>query len=79
MPSYTIKNNATGELTDVFCSYDEMKEMVNSDPNLSNVLGAPKIVGGLSKDGGSLPDGFKDKLKEIKKKHPNSTGVDHLL
>ena len=82
MPTYTLKNSETGAITEVYCSYDEVKQMEASDPNLSIVIKAPTIISGVGgvKDGaGKLPDGFKDKLKEIKKKHPESTGVDHLI
>jgi len=82
MPKYTIENTATGEMSEFWGSYDEMKAHVASDPDLRNVIGCPKIVSGVGRvsDGsGKLPDGFKDKLKEIKKKHPTSSGVDHLI
>lgn len=81
MPKYTLKNHETGTITEMYCSYAEVKELESSDPNLSLVIGAPTIVSGYSvKDGGGrLPEGFKDKLRDIKKKHPDSSGVDHLI
>lgn len=79
MPGYIIRNDATGEVTEIFCSYDEMKELVNTNPDLTNIITAPDVIGGLSKDAGALPETFKDTLREIKKKHPLSSGVDHLV
>lgn len=79
MPNYIIQDETTGEIDEVFCSYEDLKTKLNSNPNLKQLIGAPKLIGGVSRDGGSLPDGFKDKLKEMKKKHPMATGMDHLI
>ena len=82
MPRYTIKNTETGEQTEFWGSYDEMKKLVSENPVLTNVMGAPKIISGVGSvrdSGAKLPEGFKDKLREMKKKHPMSSGVDHLL
>jgi len=40
---------------------------------------ATTVIGGTSMDSGKLPEGFKDTLREMKKKHPLSKGADHLL
>lgn len=84
MPKYTIRNTQTAEVSDFWGSYDEMKSYIAENPELTNVIGCPKIISGQG--GGSvtdntnkLPDGFKDKLREIKRKHPQSSGVDHLI
>ena len=37
------------------------------------------IIGGVSTSSGNLPEGFKDTLREMKKKHPLSTGVDNFI
>lgn len=81
MPRYTIEDTNSGIREDFWGSYDEMKEHVSKNPNLRTVIGAPRIVSGSSVTDSTskIPDGFKDKLREIKKKHPESTGVDHLL
>ena len=84
MPRYTIEDTITGEKSEFWGSYEEMKAYVAENSNFRNVIGAPRIISGTG--GGSvtdnvnkLPDGFKDKLREIKKKHPGSGGVDHLI
>ena len=66
MPVYTVINKTTKEHTEVFCSWNELQEMLKDD-NLTQALALPKIVS----DAGSLlsktSDGWKDHLKEIKK------------
>lgn len=66
MPVYTVINKTTKEHTEVFCSWNELQEMLKDD-NLTQALSLPKIV----HDTGSLlartSDGWKDHLKEIKK------------
>ena len=80
MPRYILQNGE-GELSDFWGSYDEMKAYLAENPNLSTVIGCPKIVSGgsITDRTDKIPQGFKDKLREIKKKHPESTGVDHLI
>jgi len=66
MPVYTVINKTSQEHTEVFCSWNELQEMLKDD-NLTQALSLPKIV----HDAGSLlartSDGWKDHLKEIKK------------
>ena len=66
MPVYTVINKTNQEHTEVFCSWNELQEMLKDD-NLTQALSLPKIV----HDTGSLlartSDGWKDHLKEIKK------------
>lgn len=81
MPRYTIEDTNTGVREDYWGSYDEMKSYIAENPHLKNIIGAPKISSGgsITDKTDKLPDGFKDKLREIKKKHPESSGVDHLI
>mgnify|MGYP006095730227 FL=1 len=67
MPSYTLRNIKTKEETDVFCSYPELKELLELDSSLIQKLSTPKIIAGRS---GSIrvPDGFNDLKKRIKSK-----------
>ena len=66
MPTYTLLNTETDEMSETFCSWSELQEMLKDD-NLTQALSLPKIV----HDTGSLlartSDGWKDHLKEIKK------------
>lgn len=80
MPLYTFKNTETGETTDLILSVSAMEQYKVDNPQMQNVIYSPGLIGGRDQSGGgNLPDGFKDKLREIKKKHPGSTGVDHLI
>jgi hypothetical protein len=67
MPTYTLKNIKTGEHWDVKCSFHELAPMLEDD-NVMKVLAVPKIVSGVGNLHSKVPDGFKDKLKDIKKK-----------
>ena len=65
MPSYTLRNIKTKEETDVFCSYPELKELLELDSNLIQKLATPKIIAGRS-GAIKVPDGFKDLKRRIK-------------
>ena len=74
MPTYTLKNKATGKVftTDII-TYSALEQMLGSDHNLELQLTAPKIVSGIgSVIGRHTDDGWKDTLKEIKKNNPRS-------
>ena len=77
-----MKNTETGEVSEFFGSWSAYQEHLSENPQLQTVIGAPRIVSGtgsVTENTSKIPDGFKDKLREIKKKHPESTGVDHLI
>ena len=48
MPSYTLRNIKTKEEHDVFCTYTELQELLDLEPNFIQKLTAPKIIGGVS-------------------------------
>jgi hypothetical protein len=82
MPCYEFRDKSTGEITEVILKISEYDDYKDSNPHLSRIHSAgslPQLIGGTDTSGGKLPDGFKDKLREIKKKHPGAGGVDHLL
>lgn len=82
MPTYIMRNKVTGETSEFFGKWEDYKAHLAENSDLETVIGTPKLVSGVSnfKDApGKIPDGFKDKLREIKKKHPGSSGVDHLI
>jgi hypothetical protein len=37
------------------------------------------MIGAVSTDSGKLPEGFKDKLREMQNKHPRANGIKHLI
>ena len=74
MPTYTIKNKATGKVfTTGIISYSTLQQILGSDHNLELEPSAPKIISGIgSVIGRHTDDGWKDTLKEIKKNNPRS-------
>ena len=78
MPIYNFKNEQ-GEVEQHYLKISELDEFKASNPNLTMLLSTPQLIGGVSTDSGKLPEGFKDKLREIKKKHPHANGVSHLI
>ena len=66
MPTYTLKNTKTNETYDVFCKYSELQELLKID-GVEQVLSTPLIVTGVGSLLSKTDDGFKDRLKEIKK------------
>jgi len=66
MPTYTLKDNKTGDTWEIFCSYDELQVTLDEMPNISQVLSAPKIVGGTGSLLSKTDGGWKDNLQRIK-------------
>ena len=66
MPSYTLRRISTGEEWDVNCSFHELAPMLEDD-DVIKVLSTPKIVTGVGSLHSKVPDGFKDRLKQMKK------------
>jgi hypothetical protein len=68
MPTYTVRRRGEDEEWDVHCSYKELEEMCE-EYDLQQVIKAPNIIGGVGNLHSKVPDGFKDRLKQI---HKNS-------
>ena len=75
MPTYTFENKETNEVEDHFMRMSELDEFKEKNPHLNQLLINAGFVGALSYSGGKLPEGFKDRLREMKKKHPHGKGV----
>ena len=69
MPMYSFRNKETGEWWEELLKISEMEDLLEKNPHIeiyvANANYGPKIISGrpLKPD-----DGFKDVLKEIKKK-----------
>jgi hypothetical protein len=72
MPTYTLKEIKTGITSQVFISISRMEELVASG-EYTQIIGAPKIVTGVGNPLKNTPNGFKDILREVKKKSPKAT------
>lgn len=67
MPTYTFLNNETGEEFSDFMSISELDTYLKNNPNVVQLVnGAPSLIGG---SGGKPDQGFRDLLKDMKKKH----------
>lgn len=78
MPLYTFCN-AQGEVYEKFLKISEVEGYLNGNPGTTKHIDAPNLIGGISMDSGRLPDGFKDRLREMSKKHPRANGIKHLI
>ena len=66
MPTYTLRKLSSNEVWTVNIPYDELKQILE-DNDIVKELSTPKIVTGVGSLHSKVPDGFKDKLKQIKK------------
>ena len=76
MPTYIFKNEQTGVNEEHFMRMSELDQFKLDNPHLNQQLITAGFVGELTKTSGSLPEGFKDTLREMKKKHPTATSLD---
>jgi hypothetical protein len=60
-----LRNKRTDETWQVLCTYEEMKKRLSDEVEL--VLSTPKFVSGVGNLHSKVPDGFKDRLGQIKK------------
>ena len=66
MPTYTMINKETGEEQNMVLSFAERDELL-AKGNHTQKLTAAKIVSGVGGTARLTSDGWKDKLREIKK------------
>jgi len=67
MPTYTLRDIKTNKVWDVNCSWDELQIILDELPDVVKELSTPKIVSGVGSLHSKVPDGFRDKLNQIKK------------
>jgi len=67
MPTYTLRDIKTNKVWDVNCSWDELQTILDEMPDVIKELSTPKIVSGVGSLHSKVPDGFRDKLNQIKK------------
>jgi hypothetical protein len=67
MPTYVLKNKETEEHFEVFCTYDDLQNILKEDESLSHVIQTPKMGTMVCNTIGKTSDGWKDLLKSIKK------------
>lgn len=74
MPRYLLENTNTEEQIELQCTYNDLTKFLSEHKDYIQILnnlniGDPMIVGFNKKPN----DGFRDVLKEMKKKHVRST------
>jgi hypothetical protein len=70
MPTYRFLNNDTGVEYVEFLSITEREEYLNNNPNIVQLLNGAPSIGDSVRLGLRKPDnGFRDKLREMKKIH----------
>lgn len=67
MPTYTLRDIKTNKTWDIRCSWDELQIILDEMPDVVKELSTPLIVSGVGNLHSKVPDGFKDKLNQIKK------------
>ena len=72
MPLYVLENIKTKESFQELCSWNQLQEILASNPEYKLLPAAPAIVSGVS-GRYKTDEGFKDILRTIKKRHRNST------
>lgn len=70
MPTYLFQNNTTGETWEEFMTISQADEYLKTNPHIERLVnGAPMIVGSAMGGKTKPDDGFRDLLKDMKKKH----------
>ena len=76
MPTYTIQNKEFGTEKDIFCTYNELQEMLKNNKQLVHVLSAPALVGDHVVK--RMDGGMKEVFSKIGDKHPGSPLADRF-
>jgi hypothetical protein len=74
MPTYTFKNNDTGETFDQFMSMSAREEYLKENPHLQTVIGVVATV----RDNPKLDGGFREVLQKIHERSAGSTLKDSI-
>tara|TARA_Y100001972_G_scaffold114605_1_gene150385 strand:+ start:535 stop:834 length:300 start_codon:yes stop_codon:yes gene_type:complete len=77
MPTYYIRNTETDEVSEEFCSYDELQEWLKDNPTYKQAPTTINIVGGVG-DRTKTDGGMKEVLGKIAHSHPNSPLADRF-
>ena len=76
MPTYTLRNKEFGTERDIFCTYNELQEMLKNNKQLVHVLSAPALVGDHVVK--RMDGGMKEVFSKIGDKHPGSPLADRF-
>ena len=76
MPTYTVLNKKTEMQFEVFCTWSEFQELLETDKNFVQVLSAPALVGDHVVK--RMDGGMKEVFSKIGDKHPGSPLADRF-
>tara|TARA_B100001939_G_scaffold167224_1_gene144212 strand:+ start:681 stop:974 length:294 start_codon:yes stop_codon:yes gene_type:complete len=71
MPLYEFYNEEIDEQYELMMTYDNKVKYLKKNPHIKEIIGAPKIVGGVG-DRVKTDDGFKEVLSKIGENHKGS-------
>lgn len=77
MPTYSVRDNDTGEMEEVFMTYSALQEYLKANPNKESVItSAPSIIGGTGTSGPKIDSGFNEVLQKVGEAHPGTPLAD---
>ena len=76
MPNYDFRDDKTGEVTTHMMSWKDLDQFVKDNPNLTRVITAPHIVGGLGSGGVKPGGGLDEVFAKAADAHPGSPLAD---
>ena len=66
MPTYNFRNKDTGDVVEVLMRMSELDQYKEDNPNMEQIITAPKIVSGVGSMLSRTDGGWNDMLKRIK-------------
>ena len=75
MPTYTMKNNVTGEEKEMFLSLSEREAFLNKNKDWTQKLNTPGFVSDTKSTFKRAGDGWKDVLQKVK----SGSGKDNTI
>lgn len=78
MPIYEFRIKETGETFDEFLTYNQKLDFLEENPEFEEIIGAPRIISGISGVTHKTDAGFNDLLNRIGNANPHSPlGQEH--
>ena len=78
MPSYTIYDKNKDEYFDTLCTWGELQEFLDNNPQCRKIVTAPNIVSGIQGKSFKTDGGFNEVMSKIADSHPNSPLADKV-
>ena len=78
MPTYTIHDTDKNEFFDTICTWGELEDFLDNNPQCRKVITAPNIVSGVQGRSFKTDGGFNEVMSKIADSHPNSPLADKV-